>query len=33
MVVLLPEPFGPRNPNIVPAGTLSERFSTAVTVP
>ncbi len=33
MVVLLPDPFGPRNPNIVPAGTRSERLSTAVTEP
>ena len=33
MVVLLPEPFGPRKPNIEPFGTASERFSTATTVP
>src|SRR5690349_11819300 len=33
MVVLLPEPFGPRKPNIEPLGTSSDRFSTATTVP
>src|ERR1035438_3389809 len=33
MVVLLPEPFGPRKPNIEPLGTASERSSTATTVP
>src|SRR3954465_4461117 len=33
IVVLLPDPFGPRKPNIDPLGTSSERFSTATTVP
>ena len=33
MVVLLPEPLGPRKPNMVPGRTVSERFSTASTVP
>ena len=33
IVVLLPDPFGPRKPNIEPFGTASERFSTATTVP
>src|SRR5260370_41649488 len=33
MVVLLPEPLGPRKPNIAPARTLSERFSTATAGP
>src|ERR1039458_7885087 len=33
MVVLLPEPLGPRKPNMVPAGTASERFSTASSWP
>ncbi len=33
MVVLLPEPFGHRKPNIAPVRTLSERFSTATAGP
>src|SRR5450432_4752426 len=33
MVVLFPEPLGPRKPNIVPARTVSERFSTATVGP
>jgi hypothetical protein len=33
MVVLFPEPFGPRKPNMVPAGTVRERFSTATVSP
>src|SRR6185436_334503 len=33
MVVLLPAPFGPRNPNILPVGKASERLSTAVRSP
>src|SRR5215471_16931732 len=33
MVVLLPLPFGPRKPNIAPAGTASDRFSTATLAP
>src|SRR5713101_9357861 len=33
MVVLLPLPLGPRNPNMVPARTVSERFSTATVGP
>src|SRR6266702_7224788 len=32
MVVVLPAPFGPRNPKTIPAGTSSERSSTALTV-
>ena len=30
IVVLLPAPFGPRNPKISPSSTLSEMLSTAV---
>ena len=33
MVVLFPEPFGPRNPKKLPAGTVSVKFSTAVAWP
>src|SRR5450432_4540220 len=33
MVVLFPEPFGPRKPNMVPARTVSDRFSTATVGP
>src|SRR5713226_1963773 len=33
MVVVLPAPFGPRKPKTIPAGTSSERSSTALTVP
>ncbi len=33
MVVVLPAPFGPRNPKIRPRGTVSERLSTATTSP
>src|SRR5437867_7462225 len=33
IVVLLPLPFGPRNPNIAPARTASDRFSTATVAP
>src|SRR5271157_4986445 len=33
MVVLLPEPLGPRKPNMVPGATDSDKPSTAVTVP
>src|SRR5271157_5977505 len=33
MVVLLPEPLGPRKPNMVPDATDSDKPSTAVTVP
>ena len=29
-VVVLPAPFGPRNPYIIPPGTSSESWSTAV---
>src|SRR5690242_14526523 len=33
MVVLFPLPLGPRKPNMVPARTESERFSTATVGP
>src|SRR5438105_5351435 len=33
IVVVLPEPFGPRNPNTPPFGTWSDRWSTATTSP
>src|SRR5271157_4212066 len=33
MVVLLPEPLGPRKPNMVPGATDSDKPWTAVTVP
>jgi len=33
MVVLLPAPFGPRNPKISPDSTANEMSFTAVTVP
>ena len=33
IVVLLPAPFGPRNPNISPSSTVKEIPSTAVTEP
>ena len=33
MVVLLPAPFGPRNPKISPSWTLSEILSTAFIFP
>src|SRR5947207_4174546 len=33
IVVVLPEPFGPRNPNTPPRGTRSVRRSTATTSP
>ena len=33
MVVVLPEPLGPMKPYTQPSGTVSERSSTAVTVP
>src|ERR1019366_10255946 len=33
MVVLLPEPLGPRKPNMAPGATDSDKPSTAVTVP
>jgi len=32
-LVVLPAPFGPRNPCTQPAGTLNERSSTAVNDP
>jgi hypothetical protein len=32
-VVVLPAPFGPRKPVIAPERTVSDRSSTAVTVP
>ena len=33
MVVVLPAPLGPRNPNIVPSSTVKEIVSTAVRLP
>src|SRR5512142_3349170 len=33
IVVVLPAPFGPRRPNIAPAGTRNERSSTARNLP
>jgi len=33
MDVLLPAPFGPRNPKISPRGTLSDKFRTAILSP
>src|ERR1700719_3268102 len=33
IVVDLPAPFGPRNPNTSPAGTLNDTLSTATTGP
>jgi len=33
MVVVFPAPFGPRNPNSSPSGTLKEISSTAVIAP
>src|ERR1039457_2122467 len=33
IVVVLPEPFGTINPEIEPWGTVSERSSTAITLP
>ena len=32
-VVVLPAPFGPRNPVIVPGSSANERLSTAVSLP
>jgi hypothetical protein len=33
MVVLLPDPFGPKNPVTRPGFTVKERWSTAVKLP
>ena len=33
MVVVLPEPFGPRNPYVLPSGTARSMPSTAATLP
>ncbi len=33
MVVVLPAPFGPRNPVILPGSTVNDRSSTAIVSP
>jgi len=33
IVVVLPAPFGPRNPTTTPLGTLKDKSSSAVTEP